>query len=192
MTEKPVQPSEAGFSTNLYLNNEKSGRVQFTFRGAFSEDWPTVMTNVHAFLVDMHEKGWMLDGEWAAQKKIPPKDNTVPMAELPPDLPTMAEGGASEYFKENFDSFEIAPQPDGKASVKFLKDGMKYPVGAPVNKWKNQSVAEILAPLGEFDVTKAQIVRVAGVQYYVNGNEYTNQKGEKKHYKDLKRVEKAL
>ena len=94
-----------------------------------------------------------------------------------------------EAFKEDFDEIEITPQADNKVSIAFLRDGMKFPVGAKINKWKIENATQSLAPLGEFDLTKAAKVRVAGTQYYTNGNEFTNQKGEKSHYKDLRLIE---
>lgn len=115
----------------------------------------------------------------------------VPASEVPEELPSPSEGGM-DYFKDEFDEIEIIPQPDNKASVKFYKYKMKYPVGAPINKWKNDSVAKILAPLGEFDPTKAVRKRVAGVQFWTQGNAYTNDKGETKHYKDLRLVQASL
>lgn len=92
-------------------------------------------------------------------------------------------------FKEDFDEIEVTPQADNKVTVAFLRDGMKYPVGAKMNKWKNENAAKSLVALGEFDLTKAAKIRVAGTQYYSEGNEFTNQKGEKSHYKDLRLIE---
>lgn len=95
-----------------------------------------------------------------------------------------------EAFKEDFDEIEITPQADEKVTIAFYRDGLKFPVGAKINKWKNTSAAQILTPLLEqIDLTKAAKVRVAGSQYYTNGNEFTNSKGEKSHYKDLRLVE---
>lgn len=95
-----------------------------------------------------------------------------------------------EAFKEDFDEIEITPQADDKVTVAFYRDGMKYPVGAKMNKWKIANAAQTLSALLEqVDLTKAAKVRVAGTQYYTNGNEFTNQKGEKSHYKDLRLIE---
>lgn len=111
----------------------------------------------------------------------------VPAAELPEGLP---EGG--EYFKDEFDYFEITPQPDDKATVKFFKDKLEFAIGASINKWKNENVRVALSALGDFDVTKAQKPRVSGVQYWTKGNEYVITKGahqgEKSHYKDLRLI----
>jgi hypothetical protein len=111
-------------------------------------------------------------------------NSPVPAHELPEGLP---EGG--EFYKQDFDFFIIEPQPDDKATVKFYKDGLEFPVGAQINKYKNNSVFEALHLLGSYDVTKAQKVRVAGMQYWYKGNEYTISKGahagEKSHYKNL-------
>ena len=109
----------------------------------------------------------------------------VPASELPEGLP---EGIV--VFKEDFDEVEIIPQPDNKASVSFWRDGLKFPIGAKINKWKNENVTQALLPLGEIDPTKAQKVRVAGTQFYSQGSEYIiaqgAHKGEKSHYKDFR------
>ena len=111
----------------------------------------------------------------------------VPAAELPEGLP---EGG--EYFKDEFDYFEITPQADDKATVTFYKDNLKFPIGARINKWKNENVKVALSSLGEFDVTKAQKPRVPGTQYWTKGSEYIiasgAHQGEKSHYKDLRLI----
>lgn len=109
----------------------------------------------------------------------------VPQDELPPEL----EGVTVDVFAQDFDEVEIQPQLDNKASVKFLKDGLKYPVGAPINKWKHEQVIQALAPLGEIDPTKPQKIRVAGEQYWVQGNAYKDQNGVERHYKNLKLVQ---
>jgi hypothetical protein len=120
----------------------------------------------------------------------------VPASELPAELPSTSEGQFSEYFRDDFDYIVIEPKPDDKATVKFYKDSLKFPVGAPINNWKNKSVAEALQALGDIDPSKAQQLRVAGVQYWVNGNSYViaqgPHKGETSHYKDLKLVQATL
>ena len=111
----------------------------------------------------------------------------VSTGDLPEGLP---EG--IEVFREDFDEIEITPQPDDKVTVTFLRDGMKFPVGAKINKWKIGNVAQSLTALGEYDFTKAQKIRVAGSQYYSKGSEYIiaqgAHKGEKSHYKDRRLV----
>lgn len=111
----------------------------------------------------------------------------VPAAELPEELP---EG--IEAYAEDFDELEITPVVDGKVSIAFYKDKLEFPIGARINKWKIENAAQILAPLGEYDLTKAQRIRAAGVQYWSKGNEYTitqgARKGEKSHYKDLRLI----
>lgn len=98
-----------------------------------------------------------------------------------------------DAFKEDFDEIEITPQPDDKVTVAFYRDGLKFPVGARINKWTIKNVTQALVPIGEFDLTKAAKIRVAGTQYYTNGAEYIvstgAKKGEKSHYKDLRLIE---
>ena len=112
----------------------------------------------------------------------------VPTNLLPEGLP---EG---EYFADEFDYFVVEPQPDEKATVKFYKDNLKFPVGANINKWKNAFVKQALSALVEnFDPAKAEKYRVAGKQFWTKGNEYTiasgTHAGEKSHYKDFRAVE---
>ena len=124
----------------------------------------------------------------AEKKSYEPKP--VPENELPEALQfTQAEGGPMEIFKEDFDEVEIIPQPDDKANVLFHKDGLKFPLGARINKWKHNTVVSILTPLGDIDPSKPLKQRIAGTLYWSKGKEYTNAKGEKAHYRDLKLVE---
>jgi len=121
----------------------------------------------------------------------------IPMSELPPELPTnAAEGGESEYYREEFDSFEITPQPDGKATVKFYKDKLEFPIGASINKWKHMDIRAMLQSLGDFDPSVPSKNRKAGVQFWVKGSEYVisqgAHKGEKSHYKNLKLIQAIL
>jgi hypothetical protein len=95
-----------------------------------------------------------------------------------------------EYFTDEFDYFIVEPQPDDKATVKFYKDNLKYPVGANINKWKNERVTQAIGSLVEgFDPAKANKYRVAGKQYWTKGNSYVNDKGEQKNYKDFRAAE---
>ena len=120
------------------------------------------------------------------KKSFEPKP--ISASELPEGLP---EG--IECFKEAFDEIEITPQADDKVTVTFYRDGLKFPVGAKINKWKNENAVKTLSPLGEIDVTKAAKIRITGAQYYSNGAEYIiasgTKKGEKSHYKDIRLIE---
>ena len=93
MTDKPVQPSEAGFSANMYLNHDKMGRVGFTFRGATSQDWGTVLEDIDKFLHYMHDKGWKFDADVqppAPVNQIPAKDeNGTPIIDGNSGQPAM-------------------------------------------------------------------------------------------------------
>lgn len=206
-TQEAAPPNEAGFSTSFGLNHEKIGRWMFTFRGARSSDWQAVITDAHAFLEHMRSDGWLYDVEARVAQVPPPsgipaepppatggkfEHKPVPAAELPPDLPTNAEGGSSEYFKDEFDYFVVTPQPDDRANVEFHKDGLKWPVGAPVKKWKHKTVSGMLQAFGEINPAEAKTYHMPGVQYWTLGNEYKKPDGTVGHYKDLKRVEKKL
>lgn len=95
-----------------------------------------------------------------------------------------------EAYKEDFDEIEITPQPDEKVNVVFYRDGMKYPVGAKISKWKIATANQALSSLLEqVDLTKPAKVRVAGTQYYTLGSEFTTPQGKKSHYKDLRLIE---
>jgi hypothetical protein len=101
----------------------------------------------------------------------------------------MPEG---EYFKEEFDRFVVEPQPDGVASVKFYKEGLQWPVGARINKWKHDNIKMMLEPLAEVDASRAEEYKVPGVQFWTKGNEFTTRDGKKSNYKDLRKVEATL
>lgn len=95
-----------------------------------------------------------------------------------------------EYFTDEFDYFVVEPQPDNKATVKFYKDGLKYPVGAQINKWKNERVAQAIGLIvHEFNPAKADKYRIAGKQFWTKGNTYTKTDGTPGQYKDFRAVE---
>lgn len=78
MTEELFSaPAEAGFSTNMFLNHPKMGRLQFTFRGATSRDWGSVLEDVDRFLHYMRDKGWLFDGENKAPAATPAPQEPV-------------------------------------------------------------------------------------------------------------------
>lgn len=76
-TQDVAQPTEAGFSTNMYLKHPKMGRLQFTFRGANSRDWGTVLEDVDRFAHFMSGKGWKFDGESEPAPAQPPAPQVV-------------------------------------------------------------------------------------------------------------------
>jgi hypothetical protein len=73
------QPSEAGFSTNLFLNHSKMGRVQFTFRGRTSQDWGATLEDLDRFLHYMSGKGWTFDGKPQDAHEIIPAQTQEPI-----------------------------------------------------------------------------------------------------------------
>jgi hypothetical protein len=93
-TQETVAPAEAGFSTNMFLNHPRMGRLQFTFRGATSHDWGNVLEDVDRFLRYMSEKGWKFDGEKTeapspAQPPAPDKPKYQPIDDSGSDLPSV-------------------------------------------------------------------------------------------------------
>lgn len=112
----------------------------------------------------------------------------VPVNELPLELTETSV----DVFVQEFDWFVVEPKPDEKASVKFYKDGLEFPVGAYINNWKHETVNNALAPLGDIDASKAEKHRIAGDQYWKKGTEYTNKKGFKSNYKDFLLVQSTL
>lgn len=129
----------------------------------------------------------------SGETKKPYQPTPVPENELPAELVFGdSEGGPIEFFKDAFDYCVVEPQPDDKATVKFYKTGLQFPVGASINKWKVGNVAEALTALGDIDPTKAQKIVRAGVQFWVRGSEYVIAKGQhagqKSHYKNLKLI----
>ncbi len=112
-TKESTQPNEAGFSTNLFLNHDKMGRVQFTFRGATSTDWGVVLEDVDRFLHYMHDKGWQFDGEHKAVTVTEPGEpERVAIGDdgkpLPPIITTTAERMEFGLFKGKLSAHVIA------------------------------------------------------------------------------------
>lgn len=115
------------------------------------------------------------------------KDPLTP-AELPAEL---AEVTVNVWAAE-FDSFEVLPKPDEKASINFIKDGLQYPVGS-INKWKYATIKEFLAHLTESEINpaEAKVHRIAGTLFWKQGNPYMKD-GIEKHYKDVILVKPAF
>lgn len=185
------------------LSDGQRVNVQFTMRhGVSAEKWREDLRKYIGELdfaaTDLGVKFW--DGNKAAQ----PKENTMvsdgekseksehrydqplSQAELPAELAEIT----ADVFQQDFDYFVVEPQLDEKSSVKFFKDNLEWAVGAQINKWKYATIKEFLAPLGQpIDPEKAAKYRVAGVQYWKKGAEYTATKGKnagkKTNYKDL-------
>jgi hypothetical protein len=115
-TQDVAQPAEAGFSTNMFLNHPRMGRLQFTFRGASSRDWGVVLEDVDRFLRYMSEKGWRFDGEKpeAPQQPIP----------QPPDEPryeSIDDGGNPQPEVNTFTAERlIVDMHDGKFFFKVI------------------------------------------------------------------------
>jgi hypothetical protein len=119
-TQEVRQPAEAGFSTNLFLNHPKMGRVQFTFRGATSADWGVVLEDVDRFMRYMRDKGWIFDGE----NKPPEPTNTIPVID---------ELGAPVV------------NADGKPEMTKLPDGVRlYTVASLVHDKNKDGTKDIL------------------------------------------------
>lgn len=112
-------------------------------------------------------------------------DGRTPLsqAEVPAELVEINK----DIFAADFDYILIKPDLDEKSVVEFWKDDLKYPVGAKINKWKHDTIKQKLATLevADLDPSKPAKVRIAGVQYWTKGAEFTNQKGEKSNYKDF-------
>jgi hypothetical protein len=122
-----------------------------------------------------------------AGEKKPFELRPVPASEMPEGVP---EG--IELFKDEFDYLIIEPKPDGKSSVAFYKDGLKWPVGGKINNWKHDKIKILLAPLGDIDPSAAAHLRKAGNMFWSKGSEYViasgAHQGEKSHYKDIRTI----
>jgi len=121
--------------------------------------------------------------------KKPYERRPVPYDELPPELQVgSAEGGPIDVYKEDFDWCVIEPVVNDRnnlrTSVKFYRTGLEFPVGAPINKWKPESVTDALQALGDIDVSEPHKITVQGTQFYKDGKSY-EYKGQERRYKDL-------
>lgn len=109
-------------------------------------------------------------------------DEPIPQGELPEELVEVTV----DVFEQDFDYFVVTPELDDKASVKFYKDSLEWPVGASINKWKHKTVQEAIeSVVPEINPSQASKHRVAGVQYWKKGAEYIGKNGKKSNYKDL-------
>ncbi len=124
------------------------------------------------------------------EKKARRWDEPVPNAELPAELAEVTV----DVFTQEFDVIKVLPQPDDKANVEFWKDNLKFPVGAKLNKAKYETIKGYFSHLeleNMIDPAKAGEYRIAGIQYWTQGNEY-EYNGEKKHYKNIVLLKPAL
>lgn len=122
-------PAEAGFSTNLFLNHPAMGRVQFTFRGATSQDWGTVLSDLDNFLHFMKEKGWTFDGKVGAITEAPqtPQAPSAPKASAAPA--PKVETSPVDTAQTNsllVKKVKVEPQADGKVKLHLFAEGHKY------------------------------------------------------------------
>jgi hypothetical protein len=147
-----VAPAEAGFSTNMFLNHPKMGRLQFTFRGVTSHDWGVVLEDVDRFLRYMSEKGWKFDGEKAdapaqQQPQKPPEPQYQPIDDRGNEQPPVNSFTAEKM---------IVDMHDGKFFFKVM--GGKF-TKFGINVWD-----EVLKAAGiRFDATNPSAVpNIAG------------------------------
>lgn len=190
--ESKQVPNEAGFSMNMYLSNEIMGRVQFTFRGATSDEWGLVLEDVDRFAHYMREKGWKFDGE----------KPQLPQASAPIQNPTVAQITGEPIYEDadigeppdgkkwiTFDAniVKVLPQPDNKVTLEFYADGKKYP-GVKVNKWKVESVAGLMKRVTSEPMDKAAEYRLNCRVYYTEGAEGKTADGKTFHWKDVAHV----
>jgi hypothetical protein len=192
----------------MTLSDGQRVNIQFTMRhGVRAEKWREDLRKYIAELdfaaVDLGVKFW--DGNKATQpkestvqssggeKKERRYDQPLSQAELPAELAEITV----DVFEQDFDYLLIEPQLDEKSSVKFFKDDLEWAVGGQINKWKYATVTEFLSPLSiEIDPSKASKHRVAGMQFWKKGAEYTATKGKnagkKTNYKDVLLVKPTL
>lgn len=109
-----------------------------------------------------------------------PVDDEFPKEPVYEDLDGM-EGLESSAVT----SINILPQPDGKVSLEFLKEGLTWPV-CKVNKWKIENAMNLLESVTSQDLTKPAEVKVACKVYWTQGKETSAGSG--KYYKDVKFV----
>lgn len=123
-----VKPSEAGFSTNMYLNHPMMGRLQFTFRGATSRDWGIVLEDVDRFLRYMSEKGWKFDGakpEAPAQPPAPSEPHYQPIDDSGHEKPAVKTFIAERLVLETRDGkhyYKVIGRPFEKYGVRVWQE----------------------------------------------------------------------
>ena len=156
-------PNEAGFSVNMFLKNEVMGRLQFTFRGATSDEWGIVLADVDRFAHYMREKGWKFDGELPAQ--------TIPQSE-PVRVPVDDGGNEQPSVKVATAGRLSIEMKDGKYFYK-VADAI-FAQGERGTKYGIAVYPEVLSA-AQLDVREGQPVpNIAGwrVDYILNEKGY--------------------
>lgn len=136
ITEMAFPPQEAGYSTSMFLYHPQMGRVQYTFRGAMSYDWPSVMEDVGNFLRYMRDKGWVFEAELAPKPAAPAAP--APAASGPaPAAPQPTSGVPAPAAPAPVDTsavntlevvkVKIIPQTDGKVEIQVFAADHQYP-----------------------------------------------------------------
>lgn len=187
-------PAEAGFSTNFHLTHDKTGPIQFTFRGAYSSDWPDVMRDVSAFVKHMTERGYRFNVPQPAPPPTPNKAAEImaeagnhesaqaikEMAERVPDPPQGKQWQTIAAAR-----VVIKPEPGDLVTIEFYEPNHKWP-DIKANKWKHERAAGLLKHVTSASVTAPADLSLGCVVYYVNGAEKKDKPGE--FWKDIYHV----
>ncbi len=192
-TVKTTVPNEAGFSMNFHLTHDKTGPIQFTFRGAMSSDWDAVMHDVSKFIAHMKAIGYRFNIPQAAPPPVPNVAAEIVAAEGNHELAQVITEQAAEvpappqgkqWLILEAARTIIIPQPDGRVKIEFYAAGHEYP--DLKTTWKPEQVAGLLKHVTSADVKKPADLALACKVYYTLGKEYKNAKtGATGNYKDI-------
>lgn len=188
-----ITPAEAGFSANFHLTHDKTGPIQFTFRGATSDEWHIVMKDVSEFTQHMKALGYRFNVPQPAPPPAPNKAAEIVAeegnheaaqviaanAERVPDPPQGKQWLVLESART-----VIIPQPDGRIKIEFYALGHEY--ADLRTTWKPEQVAGLLKHVTSIDVNKPADLALPCKVYYTLGKEYKNAKtGATGNYKDI-------
>lgn len=189
-----IVPAEAGFSANFHLTHEKTGPIQFTFRGATSAEWHAVMNDVSEFTQHMKALGYRFNVPQAAPPPVANKAAEIVAEEgnheLSAQIKAQAERVPDPPAGKQWQTIAAArvvikPEPGDLVSVEFYEPNHKWP-DIKANKWKNERAAGLLKHVTSADVSKAADLSLGCVVYYVNGAEKKDKPGE--FWKDIYHV----
>ena len=187
-------PAEAGFSANFHLTHEKTGPIQFTFRGATSSEWHAVMRDISEFTQHMKALGYRFNVPQSAPPPIPNKaveimaeagnhESAQALKEIAERIPDPPQG--KQWQTITAARVVIKPEPGDLVTLEFYEPNHKWP-DIKANKWKHDRASGLLKHVTSADVSKAADLSLGCVVYYVNGAEKKDKPGE--YWKDIYHV----
>lgn len=186
--------AEAGFSASWQMRDTHGQPVTLTMRALSAGEWRALLGTRAQMVETALKSGWALMSEAPRQS---------PQATVPASAPALESphGAQSTTPVTDFDTdglycTEVArvvcrPEPGDKVSIEFYEDGHKF-ADFKVGKAPLVRAGGLMKHVAHLvDITRAVDVSVRLNVWWKYGNEYTNQKGETKRYRDVMHVRAA-